>query len=134
MCRTQAAQLRREKDRLDAAGLRIVLIGLGTPDEARSFRDAFNLPFTVLCDPEQRIYRLYGLGRTDLAEELKPGALIGWVPATVRYGMGSPGRQDATRLGGTFVVGRDGKVRYAFRAQRMRDRADIGTLVRVATS
>ncbi|MCO5549109.1 hypothetical protein L7F22_002575 [Adiantum nelumboides] len=69
MCWEFAASLRDVKPKLDAAGVKLVAIGVGTPDKARILAE--KLPFpkeNLYADPERKAYDAlglyYGLGRT----------------------------------------------------------------------
>uniref|UniRef100_A0A7N0SYP2 Thioredoxin domain-containing protein n=1 Tax=Kalanchoe fedtschenkoi TaxID=63787 RepID=A0A7N0SYP2_KALFE len=64
-----AAQLKDVKPRFDSAGVKLIAVGIGTPDNAQLL--AQRLPFPTDClyaDPERKAYSLfdlyYGFGRT----------------------------------------------------------------------
>ncbi|XP_010444603.2 PREDICTED: thioredoxin-like protein AAED1, chloroplastic [Camelina sativa] len=68
-CWELAAALKEAKPRFDAAGVKLIAVGVGTPDKARIL--ATRLPFPVeslYADPERKAYDVlglyYGLGRT----------------------------------------------------------------------
>jgi peroxiredoxin len=123
-------QLCRDQQRYHDADLQIVLIGLGTPEKARQFRQDLNLPFTVLCDPEKRSYRAFGLTRRlNLLRELHPQSAARLVAAMRQHGGAATG-QDMLQLGGVFVVDRAGIVRFAFTALRMADQPALEDVLR----
>jgi peroxiredoxin len=47
--------LRRAKSRFEAAGARVVLVGLGTAAEAAAFKKSQKLPFPLIADPDKRL-------------------------------------------------------------------------------
>ncbi len=113
--------MRRDKEHYDAADLHIVLIGLGTPDKARDFRQSLALPFTVLCDPEKQSYRAFGLlRRINVLREANPTSVRRVFADSAQYG-GAWTNQDMMQLGGVFVVDRAGIIRFAFEALRASD-------------
>ncbi|XP_010463664.1 PREDICTED: thioredoxin-like protein AAED1, chloroplastic [Camelina sativa] len=68
-CWELATALKEAKPRFDAAGVKLIAVGVGTPDKARIL--ATRLPFPMEClyaDPERKAYDVlglyYGLGRT----------------------------------------------------------------------
>ncbi|XP_062156449.1 thioredoxin-like protein AAED1, chloroplastic [Alnus glutinosa] len=68
-CWELASALKESKPRFDAAGVKLVAVGVGTPNKARILAD--RLPFPVDClyaDPDRKAYDVlglyYGLGRT----------------------------------------------------------------------
>lgn len=69
LCWEFAASLRDAKPKFDAAGVKLIAIGVGTPDKARILAE--RLPFpkeTLYADPDRKAYDAlglyYGLGRT----------------------------------------------------------------------
>jgi peroxiredoxin len=126
--------LRREQSRLDAAGLRVVLVGMGTPEDARAFRSGMRLPFPVLSDPDRSAYRRYGLLKIERRHRL--GFREAWklLAAIAHHGGAISRNQDMAQLGGVFVIDRDGIVRFAHRALAMSDNPPVDALLRAAAS
>lgn len=68
-CWELASTLKEWRPKFDAAGVKLVAVGVGTPDKARMLAEG--LPFPVDClyaDPERKAYDIlglyYGFGRT----------------------------------------------------------------------
>ncbi|MCA1726783.1 MAG: hypothetical protein LC722_03745 [Actinobacteria bacterium] len=97
----------------------VVLIGQGDPALARDFCDARRVPERFHCtvSPENRAYRDFGLVRGSWMKVAGPAT---WLPAGPKT-LFSPDvhqgrtRGDPLQLAGTFVVGTDGRIRYAHR-------------------
>lgn len=121
--------MRREEPRLLKAGLGVVLIGMGTPEEALDFQRRLKLPFPVLSDPSTSSYALLGLGHIQRSQEASLGNLVSTISAGVRYGGGVSQHQDMTQLGGACLIGQDGVVRYVYRTQRMSDLVPLDALI-----
>jgi peroxiredoxin len=126
--------LRREQSRLDAAGLQVVLVGMGTSDNARAFRTGVRLPFPVLSNPDQTAYRRYGLLKTDRQHRLGIRGAWKLLVAIAHHGGAISWNQDMAQLGGVFVIGRDGIVRFAHRALVMSDNPPIDALLHAAVT
>ncbi|XP_009774237.1 thioredoxin-like protein AAED1, chloroplastic [Nicotiana sylvestris] len=56
LCRKRADYLAAEKDKMDAAGVALVLIGPGSVDQARSFSEQTKFKGEVYADPSYRSY------------------------------------------------------------------------------
>jgi peroxiredoxin len=122
-------QLCRDKEQYAAAGLQIVLVGLGMPQQARQFRDALDLPFMILSDPDKQSYRAFGLTRRlNLGREINAQSLSRFVHDVTRYGVGKTD-QDMLQLGGVFVVDRAGIVRFSFAALRASDQPALADVI-----
>ncbi|KAJ4714681.1 thioredoxin-like protein AAED1, chloroplastic [Melia azedarach] len=68
-CWELASALKESKARFDSAGVKLIVIGVGTPNKARMLAE--RLPFPMDClyaDPDRKVYNLlglyYGVGRT----------------------------------------------------------------------
>ncbi|KAL5717140.1 hypothetical protein ACHQM5_010207 [Ranunculus cassubicifolius] len=64
-----ASALKESKERFEAAGVRLIAVGVGTPDKAQMLAERLPFPMDSLyCDPDRKAYDVlglyYGLGRT----------------------------------------------------------------------
>src|SRR5262249_12409431 len=112
----------RDQAKYRAARAQVVLVGLGEPTKAAAFRRDLDLPFTILCDPDKSIYRLYGLTRRmNLFREMtSPTDVAHYASDIARYGFALT-EQDMFQLGGVFVIDRAGLLHYSFTAIRSAD-------------
>jgi peroxiredoxin len=114
--------LRDDRERFEAAGASVGVIGLGRPDQARSFCERRHVPFACLTSPDGTAHRSYGLRRGSLNQLAGPRV---WLPGIRNTLKGNPqgrfGQGDPARLPGTFVVDAEGLIRYAHRARRSDD-------------
>ncbi|XXG56825.1 hypothetical protein AAC387_Pa03g4139 [Persea americana] len=68
-CWELASTLKESKERFDSAGVKLVAVGVGTPDKARILAERLPFPLDSLyADPDRKAYDVlglyYGLGRT----------------------------------------------------------------------
>ena len=124
--------MRREFPAFQAAAVGVALIGLGLPARACAFRDALELPFPVLSDPDMRAYASYGLGRLSVTREANIEGIARFLSDTTRFGAAVSVDQDMFQLGGSIVVGRDGILRYSHRMRRASEALAIDDLLAAA--
>jgi peroxiredoxin len=62
-CREQVTELNREKAKIEGAGGQLVVVGSGTPNFVRGFREQTGFEGQVLCDPSVSTYREAGMKR-----------------------------------------------------------------------
>jgi len=98
--------------------LALVIVTQGTPEATRAFCEERAPGVVCLSDPGREAYRAYGLERASLRQaflsrrvwqsnqRLKEAR--GWMPE-----MPPPG-QDAMQMSGTFVIGKDGRIRLPY--------------------
>ncbi len=108
------AQLASERERFDAAGAHVVLVGMGTPAECRSFIRQFEVPFPMIADPERALYRRFHLERMSALRVLSPGMLVKGAAALARGHLPGVPQGDVLQLPGVFVVGAEDRVCRAF--------------------
>ena len=117
-------QLRGDRSRFRRLGTQVVLVGLGTPERARWFCEDRDLPFTCVSDEDRSAHRAYGLKRGTLRQVLGPQVYLRWTKARLLGDMPLPSArfgEDVMQMPGTFVVDRDGIVRYAHRNRDVTD-------------
>ena len=117
------AQLRDDRERFEASGANVVLIGLGRPDQAGWFCEQHDLPFTCVVQPDRSAHKAFGLRRGSLNEVSGPAVWLPWVKnqLTGKRQTAYGGKGDVAQLPGTFVVDTDGILRFAYRSQRSSD-------------
>ena len=97
-----------------------MVVGNGTPAQARDFVDEFDLAFPVLTDPELLAFRAAGL-RRDLGSTLNV-RLLG---NALRAGHRQTGVQgDPWQQGGAFVITAAGEVLFRHVSEVAGDHAD----------
>ena len=123
-------QLHRARERFDAAGAALVLIGMGTPRHAAWFRRTYAPDLTVLADEDRVTYRAAGLTVGSVAELVGPRSVLGGVRHAVRSGV-MQGRPvgNVSQLGGALVLARGGRELLLQRARNAADTAEPGALL-----
>jgi len=126
----QARSLNAHHDEIVAAGAKVVLIGLGTPIQAFTFRKRAGTRFLVLATHDRTLYRTMGLWRYR-GGTLGPANLGTWVKL-MRAGVYPYQRTgDRYQLGGAFVATAGGReVVWDFRAHKASDIASAGEIAR----
>ena len=116
-CKEMLAQIAASKSEIEQAGLTIVAVTQGKPEETLEFCKRQAPGIVCLADPERRAYRAFGLERGSLWQViLSPQVLLGTLRAW-RHGHGTglpPRGQDVMQLSGTFIIGTDGKIRLPY--------------------
>jgi peroxiredoxin len=116
-------QLHRDRERFDAAGARLVVIGQGTPAHAQHFREQFDLEgLEVLVDPDRAAYKAAGAKVGSLSELLGPRSVLSGIKraASERMVQGRTQGHPA-QLGGVLVIAPGGEVAWAHLAENAAD-------------
>ena len=124
--------MRRAFPELQAAGLAVAVVGMGTPEQTAAFVREVGAPFPVLADPERAAYRAYGLVELGAREFLNLDATKAMVAAVLRGNRGGRPVGNTGQLGGAFVIDRAGTVRWAKPSVFAGDHATAAELIAAA--
>jgi peroxiredoxin len=125
-CREVLAELAQRRPQIEARGVRIVLVHL-IPDDnaAEMFFARWRLhDVPRISDPQQQVYRAFGLARGTLWQVLGLGVWWPGVKAILRGHLPGKPQGDIFQLPGAFVV-HQGKIVQAFRAATSAEKADL---------
>jgi peroxiredoxin len=111
------------------AGLKVVAIALGEPKHARRYCGRLAPSITCLCNQAADVYMAYGLRRVGVRQVLQPGLWAATARATLRGNVQGQATGDTTMLPGTFVVDRQGIIRYAYYSTHAGDHPDLTQLI-----
>ncbi len=121
-CREAAADLRRQRQAIEDAGVTIVLVHQGTEEAGRRFFVGFGLgELHRVSDPERSLYRAMELKRGNLWQIAGPKVMVRSVLAALRGHVPGGVAGDAFQMPGTFLV-RDRVITTAYRHASQADR------------
>jgi peroxiredoxin len=128
----RAERLHDEYGQLIDAGANVAAIGQGEPERAAWYKEKFAVPCPIVCDPDERAYRAYGL------VECSPWLLLGRSTPELKYfeelieKHRAKGRRVADNpflLPGEFVIDADGRFVLTYRYQYCDNYPDPETLI-----
>ncbi|MEO5842825.1 MAG: AhpC/TSA family protein [Acidimicrobiales bacterium] len=107
----------------------VAVITFSRADLLAGYRRHLDITFSVLSDKDRHAYRAYGLGRGSLRQIYRPATIKMYVQL-MRAGKKLRRPTDDTRqLGGDFVVGADGLLRFAHRPVAPDDRPPVADMI-----
>ena len=116
------------------AGGQVVLVGMGTPAECTAFLKKFDVPFPMIADPQQALYRQFHLKRMSPLGVLSPVVAIKGLAAMARgSGIGKP-VGDILQLPGTFVIDSSGRIVFSHQPAGPADHATPDTILKALAS
>lgn len=127
--------MRDARERFEAAGATVVLIGLGDPDDAMAFCAQRAPGLVCTTSPDRSAHAAFGLRRGSLNQVAGPKTWTPWLRAQAsRDHQGRFGQGDVAQLGGTFVVDTASVVRYAHVSARSSDNPQTDEVLTVVTA
>ena len=107
---------------IKSRGARLVVVGNGQPYHAQHFNDEYQLPFTLLTDPDLKAYAAAGLRRGVLTT-VNPRS-VGHALRSLKGGFLQKRTQgDNWQQGGVFVITPDEQVLFRYISREAGDHA-----------
>jgi hypothetical protein len=129
LCREHAAQLRRRKPELDAAGVEALFVAFSPAEAVKAFEEELIPGWTCLHDPDLQVYRQYALPRMPPSRVLSPKVIGSYLSLLLRGRRLRRPEGDPLQLGGDFLIDREGILRFVHRSRTPADRPDPDLLV-----
>ena len=118
------------RDRLDEFGDAVVaLVCFSAPEPVLRYQQRQLVPLEVLVDEDRVAYTAFGLGRGPWWRVWGPGTWKAYGELMRRGRRFRRPTEDTLQLGGDFVIGRDGRVTYAYRSEHPADRPPVDELI-----
>jgi peroxiredoxin len=122
-------QLHNARKQFDEKGFQVVLVGLGTIEQAARFRTERSLSFPIICDPQKELYRQYGLSRGGVSSLVSAAVLLKSMRAMSRGHVPGIPRGDVMQLPGVFLINTDGNILYSYYSKDASDHPPVDTLL-----
>lgn len=120
-CKEQVAQLRAFVPRIHAVGAELVVLGNGSPEQARWFIEDYGIETPVFTDPALASHKIVGAGKLSFFD---PRTFLAGARATRAGFRQSRTKGSALQLGGVFVVTSDGEMPYRYLSRFAGDHPD----------
>ena len=128
----RAERLQKEYDQLVQSGANVVAVGQGDPERAACYKTKFSVQCPFLVDPDEHVYRAYGLLETSpwlLLGSPKPGPKYFQNLIGVHREKGRPVADNPFLLPGEFVVNTQGRLTLTYRYQYCDNDPEVETLI-----
>lgn len=127
-CRQQVADLSAHREQIRSLGAELIVIGHGSIDEARAFRDEHHLTFPLFTDPGRHAYRALEMrhGRRTL---MSPRVVVHTVTAMWRGFRQTFVAGDPLQQGGVVVIAPGGVERYRYISREAGDHPPVSRIL-----
>lgn len=109
-CRESLAELKRLRSQIQAQGVQIAVVHMGTEAQAENLLSLFGLSDVErFSDPEQKLYSAFGLERRTIGQLLTPASWVGLIRASLKSPF-IPGKKlkgivgDVLQMPGVFLL------------------------------
>lgn len=119
------------REDIEAAGLRIVAVGIGRPEHARRFGGRLAPGVDCVTHEEPELHETFGIDRGNMLRLVAPDAIAAGAQAAARgHTQGTP-TGDQRRLTATFIIDQSGTVRYCHYGKHAGDHPNLTDVVRL---
>ena len=118
-------------EEIEAAGLRIVAVGLGEPKHAQRFCGKLAPNLVCHVDQDETAYKTYGLQQGGILALAGPATFIAAARAAASGHVQGEATGDTRMLPGTFIIDGTGIVQFAYYSRHPGDHPKIKKLVEV---
>jgi peroxiredoxin len=124
ICQMKIGDLLRDHEEFLGAGLQVYVVLQSTPASVKEGLIGLQVPFTVVCDPEEKVFALYGVAPGNLFGYLTPSVIMKAMKAS-RAGF-KHGKKEGKemQLPAVFILNEDGKIAYAYYGKNIGDVPD----------
>lgn len=131
-CKEMLEELVAGKERIENAGLTVVVIMQATPEAAKDFAQKYAPGLYCLADPEREAYQAYGLERGTLFQTFLNPKVWSAVSKSRQKGYQvepPPPGQDAMLMSATFIIDTNGKVLLPYYYDHIADHPPLDLLL-----
>lgn len=132
ICQMKIGDLLKDHKEFRAAGLQVYVVLQSTAASVKENFTKLKVPFTIVCDPEEKVFALYGVAPGNLFGYLAPSVIMKARKAS-RAGF-KHGKKEGKemQLPAVFVVNSDGKIAYTYYGKNIGDVPDNKTIIDAA--
>jgi peroxiredoxin len=131
-CKEMLDELVNGKERIEKAGLSLVIIMQGNPAETAAFAKIFAPGVVCLSDAKRKAYQAYGLERGNLFQTFLNLKVWSAISQSRRKGFRiepAPAGQDAMQMSGTFIISKDGRIELPYYYDHIADHPPLDLLL-----
>ncbi len=133
LCNLRVHRMIQRYEELSSRGLRILAVFQSPPASIAAYVGKQEPPFPLLSDPDERLYRMYGL-ENSLGAFVSPRNTAALTTATAKGFL--PGKMEGTktRIPGDFLIDPTGRIQDLFYGEIISDHIDFDRVERFVAS
>lgn len=129
VCQMEMAKIKQEINSAEKKRARVFVILQSAPEIIASLIKEDDFPFTIICDPQGKIFRLYGVEAGGLIKYLHPSGLIAAIKAVSKGFMHGKFEGKETQLPAAFAMAADKVINYAHHGKNISDMPSLDKIV-----
>ncbi len=128
VCRMEMANLKKKIDLFNQKEAKVFVVLQSSPATIASLGKQEDWPFTIVCDPDAEVFKLYHVEPGGIFKYLHPAGLIAAIKATFQGFMHGKFEGRETQLPAGFVVAADKTITFSYYGKNISDTPPPETL------
>jgi thioredoxin-dependent peroxiredoxin len=132
VCQMKIGEIIRDHEEFRSAGLEVYVVLQSSPSSVKEGLAGSRVPFTIICDREEKVFALYGVAPGNIFGYIGPAVIMKAVKASrggFRHGK-KEGKE--MQLPAVFILNEDGKIDYAYYGKNIGDVPDNRAILNAA--
>jgi len=121
VCQMEMANMKREIALVSQKGARLFVVLQSDPEVIASLIKKDNFPFTIICDPQGKVFHRYGVEAGGIIKYLNPAGLLAAIKAVGRGFRHGKFEGRETQLPAAFAITADRRITYAHYGKNIGD-------------
>lgn len=133
VCQLQILKLVKNYERFKEKNIQLFVVLQSEPETIREQDSKVEIPFTIICDPTQEVYKLYNTSAAKDMSGLGSPNLLKKVEEAKKLGL-THGKYEGNelQLPATFVIDEEGVIKFSHYGQDAGDVPEIDELLKLA--
>ena len=132
VCHMKIYDLISDHKDFSAAGLQVYVVLQSTQASVNEALAGVKMPFTIVCDPEEKVFSLYGVAPGNLFGYLAPSVIMKAMKASSAGFKHGKKEGKEMQLPAVFIINGDGKIAYAHYGKNIGDVPDNQIILNAA--
>lgn len=121
ICQMKIAELKKEFAQFEKRSAQLLVVLQSTPANITPLCAESEIPFTIVCDPKERIFTLYGVAPGSIFGYITPTTITRAIQATRKGFKHGKSEGNEKQLPATFIIDKGGNIRYAYYGKNVAD-------------
>lgn len=129
VCQMEMAKMKQDIELVAKKGGRVFVVLQSAPETIASLITRDDFPFTIICDPEGKVFQLYGVEPGGVFKYLHPAGLIAAIKAISRGFRHGKFEGKETQLPAAFAMTGDKLIKYSHYGENISDMPALSQMI-----
>jgi peroxiredoxin len=129
VCQMEMAKIKQESELVSKKGGRVFVVLQSAPETLASLTNKEDWPFTIISDPQGKVFQLYDVEAGGIIKYLHPAGLIAAIKATFRGFLHGKFEGKETQLPAAFAMKADKIIKYAHYGENIGDMPSLTKMI-----